>query len=201
MKRVLNSFSMSLMVASIALGFSEQASSTVIDVSASLPASPASSSGFNIVQETFTLPPDFLNAVLNIDTFAADDRATLSLNGSIVASSGMFGPGLGSMVLTEGGENVPFLFDYSSFGPFSPVVSGFIAGLNTLQITVNNTNAGIFGDLTIRSEADPSSLAFSGSVSFESGPAHIIPLPATLPLLLLGLAGLSFIFRARRIGA
>lgn len=148
---------------------------------------------FNTFTMTFLLPTGFTNATLNITTFSADDRAALVLNGSHVAATGIFGPApgadpiVGSMVLTAGGSNDPYVFQYGNVGPFQPITGAFIEGLNTALIILNDTGNGIFGNLNPNSF--PTSLSFAATVTFDAPAA--VPLPAALPLFAsaLGLGG------------
>jgi hypothetical protein len=158
---------------------------------------------FYTLDTTFNLPSGFSNATLGISTFSADDRAVLTLNGTIVASTGIFGPGNGSMVLTSGGSNDPFFFIYGNTGPFASITSGFTTGLNTLSMIVNDTNTGITGNLSggfncgfPNCEA-PTSASFIGEVTYDSLAAPLnssaAPLPATLPLCATGLGVLGLL--------
>jgi hypothetical protein len=153
---------------------------------------------FWTLTKTFVLPSGFSNAVLDIDLLAADDRVVMLLNDAIVASEGIFGPGTGSMVLTEGGPTETFTFDYGNLTTdFASITAGFVEGVNTLEFIVNNTNSGIYGGLVTPGGGDVNNLTFTGTLSYEA-PSGVVPLPATLPLLLAGLAGLSVV--ARRPG-
>ena len=103
---------------------------------------------FYTLDYNFNLPSGFSNATLSITTFVADDRAVLTLNGTIVASTGISAlPGNGSMVLSSGGPNNAFVFTNVNGDLFTSITSGFTTGLNTLLVIVNDTNSGITGNL------------------------------------------------------
>lgn len=184
------------------IGMIATAAATTIPVSISynsgiVPGSP--SLAFQVLTTSFNLPVGFSNASLNLGTFNVDDRAVLELNGSIVASTGIYGPGLGSMVLTAGGANDPFTFQYGNGGPFVPITGPFLAGANSLVIVLNETRFGIQGDLnsTITTET----FAFmDGKVSYDIGTT---PLPAALPMFIggAGLIGLLARRKKRKAGA
>src|SRR5262245_53302858 len=76
---------------------------------------------FYIRNVNFTLPPGATNVSLTLTTFYIDDRGDVLLNGVSVASTGIGGPGLGSMVLTQGGVNGAFAFQYGNVGPFTAI--------------------------------------------------------------------------------
>lgn len=156
---------------------------------------------FYTVGTTFNLPANFTDARLSISSFNVDDRSVLVLNGTIVASEGIFGPGAGAMVLTPGGANTPFTFDYGPSGPFLPITSGFVAGTNTLDIVVNDTNVGIGGNLSggincgFAACAAPTSVVFAAEVSFNTS---AVPLPASVPLFGAGLLAVALGAKRRR---
>jgi hypothetical protein len=148
----------------------------------------ASSEGVNL---NFTLPAGFTNASLNITTFQIDDRGVLVLNGTNVASEGIFGPGSGFMVLTSGGANNQFTFQYGdASSSFAAITGPFVTGLNVLDIIVNDTGAGIGGNLNPLSE--PTSVNFAATVTFDTAPSAV-PLPSALPLFASGLGALGLL--------
>jgi hypothetical protein len=150
---------------------------------------------YSVDSITFTLPVGFTNAVLQIDTFSVDDRAVMELNGVVVAASGIYGPGNGSFTFTNGGPNQAFTFLNGNNGPFAPITSGFVSGLNTLTFIVNNTGNGIYGTL----RGGPSSLYFDGSVTYSLGAnGGGVPEPATWALMLTGFTGAGLALRGRR---
>ncbi len=141
---------------------------------------------------TFTLPTGFTNAVLQTETFSVDDRAVMELNGVVVSSSGIYGPGNGRFYFTNGGPNNPFTFQYGNSGPFAPITTGFVVGVNTLTFIVNNTNNGIYGG----PRGGPSSLYFDGTLSFGG----VVPEPSTWAMMLIGIGGLGAVLRSRLTG-
>ena len=91
----------------------------------------------------FYLPANATNVQLSYYDLTADDRGVLELNGIPIGNAG-YQTGLGSMTFTDGGSNVPYLFN----GQFTSgsVSAGFILGApNLLEAIVNNTRTGITG--------------------------------------------------------
>ncbi len=106
--------------------------------------------GFWTAKINFTLPADAFNVQFSFINFFADDRAVLRLNGNIISSTGAVAPGgslNGFMVFTDGGPAQPYTF----VGPFGTVsgnvTSGFVPGLNTLDLILNNTGVGLGGGI------------------------------------------------------
>jgi hypothetical protein len=153
-------------------------------------------SGFWTYSTSFNLPTGFTSPVLQITTFEVDDRAVLSLNGNAIASTGVFGPGNGTMTFVSGGPNDPYTFLYGSrigFTAFAPVKTGFVAGSNALDFVINNTGAGIFG---VPSDGGgPTDFQFNATVTYSV--AAGVPEPATWAMMLIGFAGLAFAARRR----
>jgi hypothetical protein len=146
---------------------------------------------FYTLSADFTLPSGFTNPSLNITTFSVDDRAVLQLNGTNIASTGIFcnsPPCSGNMVLTSGGANNPFTFLNAQGSSFT-ITSGFVTGLNLLRLIVNDTGAGIGGNLNPSSQ--PTSATLTGSVTFDV--VSTVPLPGALPLFAAGLGALGLL--------
>jgi hypothetical protein len=59
---------------------------------------------------SFALASGVSNVKLTINSFSADDRAILFLNGIAVSDTGIGGPGSGSFVFTSGGPVLPYTF-------------------------------------------------------------------------------------------
>lgn len=155
---------------------------------------------FYTLDTSFTLPANFLNASLNLTTFAVDDRAVLQLNGSNVASTGILAnPGIPTMVLSLGGPNDPFTFEYLNSGPFAPITGPFVVGLNTLHLIMNETATGIVGNLNT-TVAQLTGVSLEGAVTFDIATT---PLPAALPLFAGGLGALGLLGwrRKRKVAA
>jgi hypothetical protein len=129
------------------------------------------------------------NDLLTITDLAADDRVVVELNGHVVDAAGIYGPGEGTMIFTPTGAQVSQDFNANSQAAAVTDSSYFLAGANTLELIVNNTNNGIYGGLT----GGPSSLYFSATVA----PAGV-PEPTTWALMLSGVALSGAALRRRR---
>jgi PEP-CTERM motif len=159
--------------------------------------------GFWTRTTEFFLPSGAINIILNITGFSADDRAVLTLNGTEITSTGIFGPGVGFFQFTASGPNVPYTFAGGGHpnDPFEPlnlnVTSGFLTGLNKLTFIINNTTEGIQGhvwDDIYPNDSGQLSYRFRGSVSFT--PA--IPEPATWVMMIAGFGMAGAALRRRR---
>ncbi|HEV2569963.1 PEPxxWA-CTERM sorting domain-containing protein [Sphingomonas sp.] len=170
-------------LASAALA-SSVASAATINLDTSFNAA-AGSSAFYIVNNDFTLPTGFSNAVLTITGLSIDDRGVVLLNDVIVDNGGIFGPGNGNLVLTLGGPNNPFTYTRGNGARNVVVTSGFQAGLNSFRIVVNDTNNGIFGDV-LPGGVNISAGSLTASITFNVGNA--VPEPASWAMMLAGFA-------------
>lgn len=181
---------------------------------------------FYIVPLTFTLPVGFTNASLNISTLHMDDRGVVQLNGTTVTSSGITnGKGLhGQMVFSKDGAAEAYTFEHDYFDTvFAPITSGFKAGLNIIDLIVNDTSGGLnfrqgllsggyfwYTTRCFDSSGCPFTEVRDGITYFRGNPnpatgvqflgtvsydigVSPVPVPAALPLLASGLGALGFV--------
>lgn len=151
---------------------------------------------FYTVVEGFNLPTDFTNASLHITSFGIDDRGTVALNGAVVDSVGLFAPGDGNLVATLGGSNTPFTYAVGDGARDIFVSTGFVAGLNELLFTVNDTGSGIFGDLA-PDGAGGSAYSFNADLNYDIA---AVPEPATWALMLAGFGMAGAVLRRKPRG-
>src|SRR5271165_4596446 len=103
---------------------------------------------------------------LTITDLAADDSVVMELNRTVIpaASAGIFGPGAGYFIFTPTGSAQAWNFagNQEFKPPQNPLVvsTGFKSGSNTLELIVDNTDDGIYGQSLT---GGPSSLYFSGT--------------------------------------
>jgi hypothetical protein len=128
------------------------------------------------------------NDTLSISDLAADDRVVVELNGTPIIGAGINGPGTGTFIFTPTGSQQPFTF-LGNGSQSTSVTSPFIAGTNTIELIVNNTNNGITGGLT----GGPTEVSFSGTVTPKA-----VPEPISGALLLAGVVGTAIVRRGRR---
>ncbi|MDB6034635.1 MAG: cell wall/surface repeat protein, partial [Verrucomicrobiales bacterium] len=101
----------------------------------------------------FFLPANATNVSLTFSNLGGDDRVVLTLNGATIAATGIGSvngpnPSQGSMVLVDGQPLQPYLFTGENAQTSGRVTNGFYLGrTNVLRAILNNTFAGIQGDL------------------------------------------------------
>jgi hypothetical protein len=154
----------------------------------------ANFSGFWLGNYSFFLPADATAVSLTFSNLYADDRVVLTLNGNVLASTGLPYSGndsSGSMVLTDGGALQPWSFTGSAGSVSGVVTNGFnVGGMNLLQGIVNNTDAGVYGpDLPIYegTSNDGTHFGLAGVISYSE-----VPEPPTLALLVTALSYLAY---------
>jgi hypothetical protein len=153
---------------------------------------------FYVVNFDFNLPTDFVGAQLHITHFYADDRGILRLNGADVDSAGLFGPGDGTFDFGAGA--VPYTFGVT--GAHDVLVgSGFVAGLNTLRLIMNDTGTGMVGSL-VNGPNGPSgttgyNLVAELTYDVRPGTPGAIPEPGAWALMILGFGGVGATMRGR----
>lgn len=103
-------------------------------------------SGQWFFSSNFTLPEEFKNPTLTITFLEFDDRGAVVLNGRIVDSAGLLGPGLGRLD-APGAYGQDYLYVLGNGARNTVVTEGFQVGVNRLRMYVNDTGGqGIFGN-------------------------------------------------------
>jgi hypothetical protein len=151
----------------------------------------ANFTGFWIADYTFVLPQNATGVSFSYDSFFADDRAVLYLNGQSIAATGIYADqGGGEMVFADGSNSQSYSFSSAISGTTS---SGFnIGGENIIEVIVNNTGQGIYGSDKNISQGDNTLLSLSGMISFSS-----VPEPSSLAVIGVGILSL-FGLRTRK---
>lgn len=184
---------------------------------------------FYIRTFTFNLPSNFTNASLDITTLHMDDRGVVELNGDIVTSSGISNNlGLdGQMIFTDGGNPIDYTFKHDYYeSVFESITTGFKAGLNTIELIVNDTSGGLNfregllsggyfwytfycyycdysevrnGVTYYRGSINPATgVDFVGKITYDVEGTSAVPVPPALPLLASGVGALGFAGWRRR---
>ena len=150
--------------------------------------------GFWTASLQFFLPANATNVGLSYTNLQCDDRCVLELNGNIIGSAGIFGPGTGAMTFTDGGSNVPYTFDGSFVS--GTASSGFLLGqTNALTVIMNDTADGIFGTLNTSGQFETAFAITGGAVAYTA--ASAVPEPNSGILLGSGVLLLVLLSRPR----
>ena len=176
------------LAAALVIAAPAAAVSVVIDQSASL-----NNVSFFQTSQTISLGTGFTNALLNITSLSADDAAVVTVNGTAIFGTGIFGPGNGNMFFTAAGPSVPFTFAANGSG--GTFAAPFVAGNNLIEVFYNNNNAGINtgnGGLT----GGPGALNLVGTVTFN---AAVVPEPSSWVMLIAGFGLVGAASRRRRL--
>ncbi len=126
--------------------------------------------GFWTATYSFFMPYGARNVTLSYSGLFADDRVVLELNGTPIGAAGIYAPGQGGMVFSNGGASVSQSF--SELVSSGAVNNGFLAGAqNNLTAIINNTSDGIYGSLTsiASSSGDHTGFAVNGTISYNLG--------------------------------
>lgn len=154
--------------------------------------------GFEFIYFTFVLPAGATNVKLIFDDFDADDRAALSVNGTLIGGFSSKAAVGGTLVTTmkDGSGNHSVMFN-KPLPPTQDAPGLFHPGENFLAFWINNTNS---NDVTVPAIAhvaagDPSDIRLRGGILFDTA---AVPAPASLALLAVGLAGFAIAHWRRR---
>lgn len=146
---------------------------------------------FYATSQNFVLPASFTNAWLNVTFLYVDDAAVISINGTPIFATGIFGPGNGYFYFSASGSSVPISFaDNGAGGSFT---APFVVGNNVVEVFYNNNNAGINagnGPLT----GGPGELQFLGTISYD---VTAVPEPQSWALLVAGFGLVGAAMRRR----
>ena len=146
----------------------------------------------------FTLPAGFTGAQLHISNLVVDDRGVLRLNGTDIDSAGISIPGASAFDFGSG--NVPYVFGANGAHDVT-VSSGFLTGLNSLRLWINDTGAGVTGNL-VNGPNGPSGTTgydLAATLTYQVAPSTTgaVPEPGAWALMILGFGGVGASLRAR----
>lgn len=154
------------LLAAVALAGLAVPAAAVVDISAS-----ANTTDVPFYQSTTSFALASATGVrLKINSLTADDLVVVSVNGTPIVGAGIFGPGAGNVYFTASGPSTPFTFAYGNGAVNKIFAAPFVAGVNTVTLTVNNNNAGINTGNTGLT-GGPGFFAVSGSVGEVPEPA------------------------------
>jgi hypothetical protein len=122
--------------------------------------------GFWVARRSFEVPVGAKNAVLKITALGVDDRAVVRLNGVDITSVGTVAKGKGNMQFRDPGPNKHYDFQFTSGAVQVTDTTHLLIGHNILRVFVNNTNDGIYGDITPVSQTSPSEFGITATVSY-----------------------------------
>lgn len=143
----------------------------------------------------FVLPADYSNAVLNITSFSADDRAVVSLNGTQIDQTGLYAPDAGLFNYTAGSAAVALNYPLAPGTRDINVLQPFQAGTNVLSFIINDTAWGIYGESRFV-EGQVTNYNFTATLTYDTASAAV-PEPATWAMMVAGFGLVGFAMRRR----
>jgi len=190
-----------------AVGALALAATSANAVTVNLDTSGSSGNAFYFANNDFVLPTNFINPLLNISYFNADDRAVLQLNSTAIDQTGIFAPGNGSFNFGSG--NVPWFYPLAQGARNINITTGFLTGANSFRVYVNDTHAGIGGDVNQGSgnlegaATGPTGFEIHATLTYDLAPDSVVPEPASWALMIggFGIAGAGLRRRRRETAA
>lgn len=153
--------------------------------------------GYYSSTQTFILPKNATNVMLNVANFGVDDRGILSFNGSEIDAVGIrasVAGTIGSFNFSQAGPTVSHLFVANS-SRNTIVTNGFNVGApNTLLFQGNDTSEGIYGN--VLDVAINASWGYAATLTYDLNGA--VPEPATWGMMILGFGIMGAAMRRRR---
>ena len=146
----------------------------------------AAFNGFWFADRTFTLPGNALGISLNFNGLYGNDRVVLELNGTIIGNADHLGAtGAGVMSFPSGPPDAAFTFTGTTSGT---VTTGFLTGVNTLRLIVNNTGVTPISapTATFANAGDATDAFLNATVIYA------VPEPSAVLLGAIGLVGILF---------
>jgi len=149
----------------------------------------AAFNGFWFADESFTLPANASGIQLSFNSLYGNDRVVLQLNGTTIGDATNLGTSGAGVMSFSSGADAPFTFTNTTSGT---VTSGFVTGVNTLRLIVNNTGV---TPITAPTATFGSPSGDGATAFLNASVTYNVPEPSSA---LLALGGLSTAFIQRR---